>query len=95
MSLNTTVKLQRNGTTLYTGIIVQIDDVAQETGAYQQGQTQYRSHKIFARWANPDIQHKDLLVDEGPGALSYRVNGQPRQYKNGLCVVRANEPKTT
>ena len=89
MSTNTTVSVIRGGTTIQTGVIAQIDPIAQETQAYQAGQTPYNAYKVFCRWANPDIEHDDKLLDEAPGGLTYRVTGQPRQYRNGLCAVKA------
>jgi hypothetical protein len=96
---DTTVTVQRNKTTIRTGLAVRIENMAWKIAADLGGQVPYDSYWIYPTGGGiVDVRRSDLLIDENnidpltSQKKQYRVFGAVEQFYSDHAEIPAENP---
>lgn len=91
MSGNTTVNVVRAGTTVKSGVAVQIDTMNLDEKSYDHGADPYDQFAVYVLWNDPITGfvylRGDHLVD--PVGNTYIVANKPEQFDDGHVEIEA------
>jgi len=97
MSTDTTVTVNRKGSTLATGVAVQIDNASEIMGAYYNREHPYDLFEVYVKYTTLAFARGDLLTDEvnidplTNALAAYRAAGNPEAFPDGHVELRATK----